>query len=382
MVEEVFADFPLEEYKKRYKVSNQGRIWSNRKNDYLLTIISNGFSVFCVNKSSSKTREQFRLDIIIAKTFLGDGEYLEHIDGNILNNNIDNLRWNTYTKYLREQYKCNWKSIIGYNNYYVSDTGIVWSAYSTNIIKQRIVSGYNSVNIGYPKSMFKHVHRLVAMAFIPNPLNLPVVNHKDLDKFNNRLDNLDWVSSSENRIHYLNVNIKTTRQMSKYSKQPDFSVELDDLPGYLICDNGLVYSTKSNMYIKLHVNNNGYYRVNVNNNFKYVHKLVATAYLPIPTPEKTQVNHKNRDRLDNRVENLEWCSPSENNKHSVDTNPLQYKHLQKKVARLDIDTDNILETYDGIKVASRLSGVNSGSIVKVCKGIQKAAGGFKWIYVV
>ncbi len=53
---------------------------------------------------------------------------------------------------------------------------------------------------GYSRGTAK-LHRLIALTFLPNPDNLPQVNHKDGNKFNNSLDNLEWVSASENVIH-------------------------------------------------------------------------------------------------------------------------------------------------------------------------------------
>jgi len=266
--------------------------------------------------------------------------------------------------------------------YYISDRGQVWSRYNEQMIKQQIVSGYKSVNIGYPKQLFKHVHRLVALIFIDNPNNCPIVNHKDGDKFNNVLTNLEWTTASENRQHAQDNLPRKNPERNEKSVAPLDSIELKWLKGYFITKQGTVYSTRTSRYLKLQLNNNGYHRVSVmidgKNKLVYVHKLVAEAFLSSPILE--QVNHKNLDRTDNRIENLEYCTTSQNNQHSIDNNPSQYKHLQKKVAQLDIKTCDIINVYNGLKEASRITGINSGSICKVCKGVKPTAGGYKWEY--
>lgn len=67
MIKEEFKEFPIEEFKNRFKVSNKGKIWSNHKKNYLKTIFSNGNEIFFVNKN--KKSIQFRIDNIIAISF-------------------------------------------------------------------------------------------------------------------------------------------------------------------------------------------------------------------------------------------------------------------------------------------------------------------------
>lgn len=68
-------------------------------------------------------------------------------------------------------------------------------------------NGYHYIlfTVGRKKVYNKRLHRLVALAFVPNPNNYPEVNHKDGDKLNNRADNLEWTTRSQNELHKCRV---------------------------------------------------------------------------------------------------------------------------------------------------------------------------------
>lgn len=90
-----------------------------------------------------------------------------------------------------------------YENYYCSNKGRVKSIYGNKIVvlKQHISNaGYYRVPIQKDINTKSTIstHRLIAETFIPNPNNLPEVNHINLDKLDNRVENLEWVTSKEN----------------------------------------------------------------------------------------------------------------------------------------------------------------------------------------
>jgi hypothetical protein len=110
-----------------------------------------------------------------------------------------------------------WKDIEGFEGYNkISSKGRVksvarkqwngkaWHDKKEQILKNRDGSFYHYVKLcrdGFYKK--EYVHRLVAQAFIPNPLNKKCVNHIDSNKLNNNLNNLEWVTHKENYEHYI-----------------------------------------------------------------------------------------------------------------------------------------------------------------------------------
>ncbi len=94
------------------------------------------------------------------------------------------------------------KSINDKKNRFIDKYGVVYDENGTRLKQTLESSGYLAMNIG---GKHKYVHRLVAEAFIPNPDNLPCVNHKDGDKSNNHVDNLEWCTQLENVRHAMSV---------------------------------------------------------------------------------------------------------------------------------------------------------------------------------
>lgn len=112
-----------------------------------------------------------------------------------------------------------WKTIPGYNGIYqVSSDGRVKNAYGHFLKAETTRNGYKRV-VFYDRKKFS-VHRLVALTFIPNPENKEVVNHKNGIKTDNRVENLEWNTWSENEKHAYAAGLKSVseerrRQMSK-----------------------------------------------------------------------------------------------------------------------------------------------------------------------
>lgn len=382
---EVFNKFPYEEYGERYLVSNQGKIWSNRAKRYLNSEISNKVEIVKINNLTGRRSTTFQVDKIVADAFLGQSDlFLEHIDGNILNNKVCNLRWTPIEEYLERIYSGAWREISAHHGYYVSDKGQIWSMKSKEL---RVLQNHGyllATTIGYPNSKFYLVHQLVANEFIPNPDNLPFVSHISSDNLDNSVSNLKWVLHPKYTKPSIKSKEKLETRETESSESNEFCAELDWLPNYQIFEDGRVFSLHTKKFMTKSPNIKGYLRVacSINGTCKSIpiHRLVAEAWLPCENPEKMEVNHKNMIKTDNHVNNLEWVTPSENSIHAIQNNPERKKKSQIPIYCLDPNTDEIVQRYDGIMDASRDTEINSGSISKACK-TGKIAGGYKWKHV-
>ena len=155
--------------------------------------------------------------------------------------------------------------------------------------------------------------------------------------------------------------------------------KLSDLyPNYEVSDQGEVRNAKTKKLLSLKKKIRGYIYVHLHQDGKSkvvtVHRLIASAFIPNPNNLET-VNHINYIKDDNRVENLEWMSYSEN---SGNKNPHKII-VGKQIEQLDLN-GNILAEFDSISQAARELHINRGSINQVCLGKLKTAGGYIFRY--
>jgi hypothetical protein len=367
---------------------------------------------------------------------LKNNDYIKFKDNNKLNFHYTNLikvnSVNAYgdTKDYELDASKEWVFIKGHGEYKISNHGDIFSIKLNKILTPgNDENNYSKISLINNDGELKtiKIHRLVYDSFkgIKDCVN-NVIDHIDRNKLNNHIDNLREVTKSENSLNR-NFPKVSTNKVYQYSLDGElvkewesigdvanelkynpktitkcFYDKLDSAYGFKWELEGLIKDISEFVYIKISptetttnykINRQGQIINSKNKLLRYriltgyytaklrletgedkcclVHRLVAMTFLENPNNHPL-VNHKDESKLNNRMENLEWCTSKYNTTYS----------RGKKICQIDIKTDAVIKTYDCIADAySELNKISNSSIGYACEGKSKTAYGFKWKYV-
>ena len=336
-----------------------------------------------------------------------------------------------------------WKDIEGYETrYQVSNFGNIWSLLLDKEMNKTDKAGYYYVKFHdkNQKAKTHDIHRLVAKAFVTDndPDNGPrVVDHIDDNGQNNHIDNLRWTTKSGNSQSYhdnfskkreilqFDLNGKLIKEWNgineilkhnptynkrtlqsimngrtmygylwkyKYDKpEQDTELQKDEVfknvgtfkdrnfSIYEVSNYGKVRNVKDkDKFLRPALDNKGYHKIILVDKVthkKYnmhIHTIVAHVFVQKPQNKIVdRVNHIDENKLNNYYENLEWTDSVGNGVHS----------LGKKVHQLDINTREVIKTFDSIADAQRAINCSTCmGIIKCCKGKQITSNGYRWKY--
>ena len=150
---------------------------------------------------------------------------------------------------------------------------------------------------------------------------------------------------------------------------------IPNYPNYSVTEDGKIINNKTNRELKPILGNVGYYQVSLCNSGKIknvsIHRLVASAFLS-NDENKREVNHINGIKTDNRIENLEWNTSSENRQHAFDTGLKKYTERQRRI-NSELFSKPVLDTqtgifYDSCKEASKILSFNQNTLRSYLSG--------------
>ncbi len=222
-----------------------------------------------------------------------------------------------------QQPSLDFKQLKEDKDYLIYSDGRLFSKKTNRFLKGKIDNvGYHVYSLaisdrlsvsGRKLQKMVYAHRLVAEYFIPNPNNYPYVHHKDENKLNNNIDNLEWVTAKMNANEHLKKSI-ATRRVPKYY--------INDLPNekwlvfpenenYSISSKGRIKNNKTNRLLYLDEHQK-YSRVQLGKKHYYIHRLVYCVFNNDYNLDGFVIDHIDGNTRNNILENLQKITQQEN----------------------------------------------------------------------
>lgn len=273
-ITEIWEPFPLKDWKDRYEVSNMGNVRNIETGKLLKYSMKTGYKSysFCIKN----TKKSFKIHRIVAMAFVHNDDpenkkIVNHINGDKMDNSASNLEWCT----------------ISHNNQHAIDTGL-------NIPVKKAVIKYD------PETELIEIYDSILEASTENNLHDADIC-KTLNGKTQLAGGFEWCYVDEDATKNNNDSV----DLSKYK-------QIDGFPNYVINNEGKIYSIPYKRFLKYQIHKDGGGQmVQCSNLGKkkdfLVHRLVGMYFIPKENPKHNSIHHKDGDKSNNNIDNLEWC---------------------------------------------------------------------------